>query len=232
MNATKYVLTRFRTLSSLEGLGFAGTSGIEQLSQANCGISLHRCFGTGQAAVRPASHVQAQLITGHFLSSVRPSGHSIHSSCRVAMGKQHRVSLQQRAWSLIPRQTYRTRSTTEGMWQRDYYSSPYGRGRQSIWDGDTILYSLIGANCAGFFLWQSSPNLMRQQATVSINSIREGRIHTLLTSAFSHASLNHLFANMFTFYFFAKEVGYSFGGKKVGAPLTICVQISSGTHIL
>ena len=148
---------------------------------------------------------------------------SIQSSCTVAIRMQHHVSLTQSTWSMFPRHTYRTHATMKGMWQRDYYSSPYGRGRRGIWDGDTILYSLIGANCAGFFLWQTSPNLMRQQATVSINSVREGRIYTLLTSAFSHASLNHLFANMFTFYFFAQEVGHSFGGKKVGAVVEICV---------
>ncbi|KAA6421878.1 MAG: rhomboid mitochondrial-like protein [Trebouxia sp. A1-2] len=91
----------------------------------------------------------------------------------------------------------------------------YSRGYGSYWDGDKVLYSLIAANCAGFFLWQSDPTLIKRHAIVSVNSIREGRIYTLLTSAFSHASLNHIFANMFTFYFFGREIGLTFGGKKL-----------------
>ncbi len=78
-----------------------------------------------------------------------------------------------------------------------------------------MLYGLIGANIVGFFLWQTDPSWMHRHATVSITSVREGRVHTLLTSAFSQASLNHLFANMFTLYFFGREIGQTFGGKKV-----------------
>lgn len=214
MNAVRGVLTSFRSVQALEGLGLAGTSGLEHLCTS--GQHTARCFQT-LANSGQISKLQGAVITARLQVPVSARAATVtrqsvqhHVACH-----QPRRSLHHRAWSLIQQHSYRTQPSSKSMWQRDYYSSPYGRSYNSMWDGEKVLYGLIAANCAGFFLWQSSPGLMSKQATVSITSIREGRIYTLLTSAFSHASLNHLFANMFTFYFFGRQISQTFGGKKV-----------------
>lgn len=219
MNALRGVLTSFRTVHALEGLGVVGTSGIEHASRAAQHTAFARCCQHTHASAGQANHYHFALITARLHTSASASTAAAAKQVpifqqHVRHCKQHRT-VHQKAWSFIQQHTYRTQSASKSMWQRDYYSSPYSRSYGSAWDGDKVLYGLIAANCAGYFLWQSSPGLMSKQATVSINSIREGRIHTLLTSAFSHASLNHLFANMFTFYFFGRQIGGTFGGKKV-----------------
>lgn len=227
MNVVKGVLTSFRSMHALEGLGVAGTSGITNVCKSSC-KALNPCTaisGAGSAGVP-----QAQLITARIQQLLAANGASVltrHATpvrnlARFLQTQPNR--LHPRAWSLTPHNSLRTQQSAKSRWQRDYYSSAYGRGYGSAWDGDKVLYGLIAANCAGYFLWQSSPGLMSKQATVSINSIREGRLHTLLTSAFSHASLNHLFANMFTFYFFGREIGQTFGGKKVLLPFQSAAQ--------
>lgn len=218
MQAVRGVFTSFRSIQPVEGLSVAGINGLEHV----CGqrsLWTH-CFHHTHVTAGQASTLPAQLITRlqHFTTLARTPTLSKHANAvhrALASQRMESSRLQWRAWSLIQRHQFRTQQPAKSIWQRGYYSSPYSRSYGSAWDGDKILYGLIAANCAGFFLWQSNPGLMAKQATVSINSIREGRIHTLLTSAFSHASLNHLFANMFTFYFFGREIGRNFGGKKV-----------------
>ena len=60
-------------------------------------------------------------------------------------------------------------------------------------------------------------------AVVSEGALRQGRLHTLVTSCFSHQSGGHLFANMFTFYFFGRSLANIVGGQKVW---TCHVQVS------
>ncbi len=180
-----YVITKFRAQMSASGNG------------THLSACFHKCSKHPPHSISWSPKVlQGQQAVVHW----RPIVTHSHSGL-ACIHKQYRTLISQ--------------VSSRSMWQRHYYSSGYGRGYGSYWDGDKVLYSLIAANCAGFFLWQSDPDLMKRHAIVSVNSIREGRIYTLLTSAFSHASLNHIFANMFTFYFFGREIGLTFGGKKV-----------------
>lgn len=48
--------------------------------------------------------------------------------------------------------------------------------------------------------------LCRLLYQVSVQSILDGRFHTVLTAAFSHVQFYHLLANMFGLYFFGSEV--------------------------
>ena len=43
---------------------------------------------------------------------------------------------------------------------------------------------------AGFVAWRVSPDVMARHALVSLPALREGRVHTLITSAFSQARPN------------------------------------------
>lgn len=77
---------------------------------------------------------------------------------------------------------------------------------------NTVLWSVIGTNVGIFGLWQYSINtyttfgdesrldFMVKNFMCSPKHIEAGRIHTLLTSAFSHKSLDHLGLNMLVLY--------------------------------
>ena len=58
---------------------------------------------------------------------------------------------------------------------------------------------------------------MHTHATVSIEGLRAGRVWTAVTAAFSHHELRHLGLNMLGLYFFGRDVGQLFGGKRVSA---------------
>ncbi|KAI7890248.1 uncharacterized protein EV154DRAFT_255140 [Mucor mucedo] len=77
---------------------------------------------------------------------------------------------------------------------------------------NAVLWTVIGTNVGVFGLWQysintyktfgddSRLNFMVKNFMCSPSHIENGRIHTLLTSAFSHKSLDHLGLNMFVLY--------------------------------
>lgn len=77
---------------------------------------------------------------------------------------------------------------------------------------NTVLWSVIGTNVGVYGLWQYSINtyktfgdesrldFMVKNFMCSASHIEAGRIHTLLTSAFSHKSLDHLGLNMLVLY--------------------------------
>ena len=73
-----------------------------------------------------------------------------------------------------------------------------------------MVWLLIGCNVAVFLLWQSALaardgrrlRWLRDNFTVSLQSLRSGRLHCLVTSAFSQAELPHLAVNAFSLYAF------------------------------
>ena len=229
------VSTSFRSVSGLIGTELAGTSRPQHLFTG--------ALDGAQRFPHVINKFRAQMSTSnagtHLSASFhRCSKHPPHSNSWVFLGQQAVVhsrpfvtgSHSGLACVQKPHKTLISQASSRSIWQRHYYSSGYGRGYGSYWDGDKVLYSLIAANCAGFLLWQSDPSLMKRHAIVSVNSIREGRIYTLLTSAFSHASLNHIFANMFTFYFFGREIGLAFGGKKVAYAVVAQTSLAAWHH--
>lgn len=70
----------------------------------------------------------------------------------------------------------------------------------------TALYSLMAANVAVFVAWRGDAAFMRRHFTTSWDAIKAGRIHTLVTSAFSQSGTWHLFSNMLGLYFFGRQV--------------------------
>lgn len=83
-------------------------------------------------------------------------------------------------------------------------------------DGDTVLYSLIGLNVGVYALWQLAPDpsFARRHFVVSAAALADGRLHTLLTSAFSHRDgATHLLVNMVSLFFFGRAVGRALGGR-------------------
>ena len=65
--------------------------------------------------------------------------------------------------------------------------------RQPIYD----LYAIAAVNCVVCWLWSCrrwpGEGWMRRHWTVSRRNLRAGRLHTLVTAAFSHEDAYHLF---------------------------------------
>lgn len=81
--------------------------------------------------------------------------------------------------------------------------------------GNTVLWSLIAANGAVFLYWRVDPYAASKHFVVSLQSLRDGRLWTAITSAFSQHDGWHLAGNMVSLYFFGSDVGRLFGGRKV-----------------
>jgi hypothetical protein len=81
----------------------------------------------------------------------------------------------------------------------------------------SIVYGLLAANLGVYALWQipSASSFMYKHFVLSQSHIRLGYYHTLFTHAVSHQALDHLFMNMFTFYFFGTSLANYIGGVRV-----------------
>ena len=92
-----------------------------------------------------------------------------------------------------------------------------------LFEGERPLYAIIGVNVAVFGCWslasdRRSQILMQKHFTISpFGLFREWRVHTLLTSFFSHRDGWHLAGNMFTLFFFGREALYVLGGARFTA---------------
>ncbi|KAF7023880.1 hypothetical protein CFC21_036309 [Triticum aestivum] len=86
---------------------------------------------------------------------------------------------------------------------------PWGRWLPSA---DGMVLMLMGANVAVYMLWHmASPDFMRDHFSISLDNLKSGRLHTLLTNAFSHYDSGHLFGNMMGLYFFGSNISSAFG---------------------
>ncbi|XP_019442150.1 PREDICTED: RHOMBOID-like protein 12, mitochondrial [Lupinus angustifolius] len=75
-----------------------------------------------------------------------------------------------------------------------------------------VVLGLIGANVAVFLLWRiADENFMINNFTISLDNIESGRLHTVITNAFSHVETGHIISNMIGLYFFGTNIGRSFG---------------------
>ncbi|XP_058070481.1 RHOMBOID-like protein 12, mitochondrial isoform X2 [Magnolia sinica] len=89
--------------------------------------------------------------------------------------------------------------------QRNYW-------RSRIPTGEVVVWGLIAANVAVFILWRiADPIFMMKNFMISLDNFTSGRIHTLITSAFSHVEAWHLFSNMFGLYLFGTSISQLFG---------------------
>ncbi|CAL0325758.1 unnamed protein product [Lupinus luteus] len=75
-----------------------------------------------------------------------------------------------------------------------------------------VVLGLIGANVAVFLLWRiADENFMINNFTISLDNIKSGRLHTMITNAFSHTDAGHIISNMIGLYFFGMNIGRNFG---------------------
>ncbi|PPD71401.1 hypothetical protein GOBAR_DD31692 [Gossypium barbadense] len=59
--------------------------------------------------------------------------------------------------------------------------------------------------------WSSEEPLEIMVPKVSLDNFKSGRLHTLITSAFSHIDIEHIVSNMIGLYFFGYNIGRIFG---------------------
>ena len=88
-------------------------------------------------------------------------------------------------------------------------------------NNDKVIYGLIGINATVFAGWYQAQsdyhlrNLMNQNFLLSYYGVwRNWRVHTLLTSVFSHQSIGHLAGNMLTLYFFGTSAIAMLGARQ------------------
>ncbi|XP_027917228.1 RHOMBOID-like protein 12, mitochondrial isoform X1 [Vigna unguiculata] len=75
-----------------------------------------------------------------------------------------------------------------------------------------VVLGLIIANVGIFLLWRiADEKFMIKNFTISLDNIKSGRLHTLITNAFSHVDTWHIISNMIGLYFFGMNVGRNFG---------------------
>ena len=100
-------------------------------------------------------------------------------------------------------------------------------------DGEQMLWSVVGANTFIFFLWHAvDPRFMRANFTVSERSVYTGSMHTLVTAAFSHYDFTHYASNMLALYYFGRNVGALMGGTFLLNLYLVGGVVASATHVL
>lgn len=83
-------------------------------------------------------------------------------------------------------------------------SMPPSQSYANYQSGKRMIWTIIGLNAAVFGTWnyaiankdQKLLRTMSDHFLLSEGNVKEGRYHTLVTSAFSHTNLGHFFFNM------------------------------------
>ncbi|KAK8521433.1 hypothetical protein V6N13_077556 [Hibiscus sabdariffa] len=75
-----------------------------------------------------------------------------------------------------------------------------------------MVLGLVLTNVVVFLLWRiADRRFMMDNFMVSLDNFKSGRLHTLITSAFSHIDIEHIVSNMIGLYFFGYNIGRVFG---------------------
>ncbi|WCJ24273.1 RHOMBOID-like protein 12 [Euphorbia peplus] len=101
---------------------------------------------------------------------------------------------------------------SKGFTSNSAYNAPTLRSWFNKLSANNILFGLIVANSAVFMAWQCvDKKFMSQHFMISLDNFKSGRVHTMLTSAFSHIDAGHLVYNMLALYFFGRSIARTFG---------------------
>ena len=103
--------------------------------------------------------------------------------------------------------------------------------------GDTVITGLIGANAVVFGMWQlcaterAHAQLMAHFTCSSDGLLHHGRLHTLVTSAYSHFGWAHFGTNMAVLYFFGCEAARVVGGARFFALYNVAGAVGCAAQI-
>ncbi|KAM1433793.1 hypothetical protein ACFXTH_015672 [Malus domestica] len=133
-----------------------------------------------------------QSFLGFSNTLLRASSKSL-SDCRVGFLRAQ-----------LPKRSFKFNQITS---HRSPWRSWFGR-----LSNNEVVLGLILANVAVFLLWRiADRSFMTNNFTISLHNFASGRLHTLITSAFSHIDAGHIFSNMIGLYFFGMNIGRVFG---------------------
>ena len=101
-----------------------------------------------------------------------------------------------------------------------------------------VVWLLVGLNVAVFVLWRlsagspQSERLLIDHFTVSLRSLSAGRLHTLITAAFSQQDFTHLLFNCLALYVFGTELALYLGTARFLLVYFGGAVTSSMAHVL
>ena len=84
------------------------------------------------------------------------------------------------------------------LYMADVGCAKHRTGLRSPLDADTVLKGIIATNVAVWIGWRADPHFMQRHFMVSLQHIRMGMYHTLVTSCFSQRDPMHAAVNMVT----------------------------------
>lgn len=201
----------------------AGAARGAEVVRTASGAARVRAFGVGAAAsaragtLSAAGASRAATYVATSLSLVRPSS--------VAVGRAA-----PRSATMHARRAYYNNSGVDASGRFRYGAPPPASPR---FDGEQMLWSVVGANTFIFVLWHAvDPRFMQANFTVSERSVYTGSVHTLVTAAFSHYDFMHYASNMLALYYFGRDVGAMMGGAFLLNLYLAGGVVASATHVL
>ena len=206
-------MAMFRAVSAA-ARGLAASNSVAAAWSSTCSLVLKKSL-SGAAAARQQPWQSAATLKG----TVRPS-----SSASAAFASSAAAAAAAAAAATATRRVSSSFALPFSSFRRSHLDFPRREstlqrlfGKSGPADSDTVLYSLIGLNLGVYTLWQVNPSLARAHFVVSAAALTEGRLHTLVTSAFSHHGPTHLLVNMVSLFFFGRAVGRALGGRALAS---------------
>ncbi|KNA10978.1 hypothetical protein SOVF_139000 [Spinacia oleracea] len=176
------------------------------LSNPNINNNGRHLLNSHHSSLLSPHHQWGSSTINGFLKNPAPSKHFVSRAQFKGPIKRFVVS----RVGLLTTQFSKIKGSTWSSIQRSGWSS--WSGGYSGYSADNVVYGLIIANAAVFILWRVFPqDFMYRNFTISVDNFKSGRIHTLLTSAFSHVDIGHIGSNMLGLYFFGSSIGSVFG---------------------
>ncbi|KAK9723029.1 hypothetical protein K7432_002237 [Basidiobolus ranarum] len=158
------------------------------------------------------------------LSPLATTRSSVFSSLRQLSTKISPIKYPTRPMSIPGPNFFSSKVFSSGQSIRGYHVYNPRRGFHMSDTG--LLYTLIGANVVVYGLWQygigsyqrfrdgSVFYFLQKNFLFTLNNIKEGRLWTVLTYAFSHMDFTHIGFNMFALWTFGPPVMAVLGQKK------------------
>ncbi|KAL8056811.1 hypothetical protein ABFX02_04G143300 [Erythranthe guttata] len=151
----------------------------------------------------PHCHIWKSYYSHNGVSAMIRNGfHSGSALSRISFANWRSKIPVNRTYKIHTRSFFRSFDSQYGGWRSNF--------RRLTTDG--VVLGLIVTNVAVFLLWRiARPQFMVNNFMISVDNFTSGRIHTLITSAFSHTDMWHLISNMVGLYFFGTSIGRGFG---------------------
>ncbi|KAF9624531.1 hypothetical protein IFM89_011705 [Coptis chinensis] len=157
----------------------------------------------------PVKHICKSIVVGSITQTTLK--HSFNS-WRSYHGFLANAHLRNQSKKFIDHVLFMRSQLQRRGYQVHRYNTPRYNWRSSIPTADNVVLGLISANVAVFMLWRYlDTSFMRKHFMISVENVRNGRVHTMITSAFSHIDVGHLLSNMIGLYFFGSSIGRYLG---------------------